>query len=152
MFAIVIIIIAGLWDIDFENMASMGVGAQFAGRFLEMLMIIATGYLVWEVVTLLINRRLAAEQTAEGFDLSADEPGGGEGGGQGGSRLSTVLPMVRFTLQLIIATMTILIALGNIGVDTTPIACRCRYRRSGNWFWGAGVGKGRCCRHLLFGG
>ena len=120
-FSIFIIIIAGLWDIDFENMASMGVGAQFAGRFLEMLMILATGYLVWEVVTLLLNRKLAAEQTAEGFDLSADEPGGGEGGGQGGSRLSTVLPMVRFTLQLIIATMTILIALGNIGVDTTPL-------------------------------
>ncbi len=121
MFAVVIMIIAGLWDIDFENLASAGVGAQFAGRFLEMLMILATGYLVWEVVTLLLNRKLAAEQTAEGFDLSADEPGGGEGGGQGGSRLSTVLPMVRFTLQVAIATMTILIALGNIGVDTTPL-------------------------------
>lgn len=121
LFAIVVIIIAGLWDIDFENMASMGVGAQFAGRFLEMLIIIATGYLVWEVITLLLNRKLAAEQTADGFDLSADEPGGGEGGGQGGSRLSTVLPMVRFTLQTVIATMTLLIALGNIGVDTTPL-------------------------------
>ncbi len=121
LFALLIIIIASLWDIDFENMASMGVGAQFAGRFLEMLMIIAIGYLVWEIVTLLLNRKLAAEQTAEGFDLNADEPGGGEGGGQGGSRLSTVLPMVRFTLQTVIATMTLLIALGNIGVDTTPL-------------------------------
>ncbi len=121
LFAMVIIIIANLWDLDFENMASMGVGARFAGDFLQFLMILAIGYLVWEVVTLLLNRKLAAEQTAEGFDLNADEPGGGEGGGQGGSRLSTVLPMVRFTLQTVIATMTLLIALGNVGIDTTPL-------------------------------
>ncbi len=121
VFALLLLIIAGIWDVDFENMASAGVGAQFAGRFLEMLMILAIGYLVWEVVTLLLNRKLAAEQTAEGFDLNADEPGGGEGGGQGGSRLSTVLPMVRFTLQVAIATMTLLIALSQLGVDTTPL-------------------------------
>ncbi len=121
MFALLIIIIANLWDIDFENMASMGVGARFAGDFLQFLMILAIGYLVWEVVTLLLNRKLAAEQTADGFDLSADEPGGGEGGGQGGSRLSTVIPMVRFALQVVILTMTVLIALSNIGVDTTPL-------------------------------
>ena len=121
MFAMVIMIIASLWDIDFENMASAGVGVQFAGRFLELLMMLATGYLVWEVATLLLNRKLAAEQTAEGFDLGADEPGGGEGGGQGGSRLSTVLPMFRFVIQTTIIVMTILIALSNIGIDTTPL-------------------------------
>ncbi len=121
MFTGVIIIISNLWGLNLENMASASVGAQFAGHFMEMLMILAVGYLVWEIVTLLLNRKLAAEQTAEGFDLNADEPGGGEGGGQGGSRLSTVLPMVRFTLQTVIATMTLLIALGNIGVDITPL-------------------------------
>ena len=121
MFSMVIVTIANLWGIDFENLTSAGVGAQFAGRLLEILLILAIGYFVWEVVTLLINRKLAAEMTAAGFDLDDDEPGGGEGGGAGGSRLSTVLPMIRLTLQFIIATMTILIALSNTGFDITPL-------------------------------
>lgn len=121
MFGLVITIIAGLWQIDFENLASAGVGARFAGTLLEVLMVLAIGYLIWEVVTLLINRKLAAEMTAAGFDLDDDEPGGGEGGGVGGSRLSTVLPMIRFTLQILIASMTVLFALANTGVDITPL-------------------------------
>ena len=121
VFAIVVLLVADIWGLDPTTMAAAGVGAQFAGRLIENLMILAIGYLAWELVSLLINRKLAAEQTAAGFDLHADEPGGGEGGGQGGSRLSTVLPMVRLVLQVAIITMTVLIALGNIGVDITPL-------------------------------
>lgn len=121
VFGMVVLVIARMWGVDFENLASASLGARFAGRFIEILFILAAGYLIWEVVTLLLNRRLAAEQTAEGFDLDADEPGGGEGGGTGVSRLSTVLPMIRFTAQIGIAVMTILIALGNLGIDITPL-------------------------------
>ncbi|MCF6322463.1 MAG: mechanosensitive ion channel [Rhizobiaceae bacterium] len=120
-FALVIMLIARLWNIDFGNLASAGVGAQIAGRFFEASLVIAIGYLIWEFITLLINRKLAAEMTAAGFDLDDEEPGGGEGGGAGGSRLSTVLPMIRFTLQITIVVMTVLIALANIGVDITPL-------------------------------
>lgn len=121
VFGIVIMLIAGQWGIDFSNLASAGLGVQFAGHFFEALFILATGYLVWEVVTLLLNRKLAAEQTAAGIDLSADEPGGGEGGGQGGSRLSTVLPMIKLVVQTGIIAMTVLVALGNLGIDITPL-------------------------------
>ena len=85
------------------------------------MIVLAIGYVVWELVTLWFNRKLAAEMTAAGFDLTADEPGGGEGGGVGGSRLSTVLPLLRFTLQTAIIVMTLLIGLGNIGIDITPL-------------------------------
>ena len=121
VFVIVILIIADLWDIDFTNLAAAGVGVVFAARFIEFLGIVAIGYLVWELVTLMINRKLAAELTAAGIDLNEDEPGGGEGGGAGGSRLSTVLPIIRFTSQTIIVILTVLIALGNVGVDVTPL-------------------------------
>ena len=121
MFGLVITIIAGLWQIDFGNLASAGIGARFAGKSLEVLFILAIGYLVWEVVTLLINRKLAAEMTAAGFDLDSDEPGGGEGGGAGGSRLSTVLPMIRYSMQVVITTMTTLLALSATGTDITPL-------------------------------
>lgn len=121
VFAAVVLFIAGQWNLDLTNMASAGVGARFAGRLVEVSIILAIGYLIWEVVTLWLNMKLADEQTALGFDLHADEPGGGEGGGVGGSRLSTVLPLLRVALQVAIASMTILIALGNIGIDITPL-------------------------------
>ncbi|MEM7271267.1 MAG: mechanosensitive ion channel family protein, partial [Pseudomonadota bacterium] len=120
-FVFVLAFIGQLWGIDYANLASQGVGAQFAGRFIEILGVIAVGYLVWELVSLWINRKLAAEQTMAGFDLTEDEPGGGEGGGIGGSRLSTVLPLLLGVMKFAIATIFGLIALGNIGIDITPL-------------------------------
>ncbi len=121
VFAFVIVTIAGFWGIDLSNLAAAGVGVQVAGRLIEILMVIAAGYLVWELVSLYINRKLAAEHTALGFDLTDDEPGGGEGGGAGGSRLSTVLPLVLGIAKFAIAAIFGLIALGNIGIDITPL-------------------------------
>ena len=121
LFAAIIMYLAEKWGIDFTNLASAGLGAQVASRFIEFMIIIAGGYLVWELVTLWFNRKLAAEMTAAGFDLTADEPGGGEGGGVGGSRLSTVIPLLRLTLQTLIVVMTLLFGLGNLGVDITPL-------------------------------
>ena len=121
MFGLVVILVARIWDIDMSNLAAAGVGVQVAGRVIEILMILAVGYLVWELVSLWINRKLAKEQTAAGLDLSQDEPGGGEGGGAGGSRLSTVLPLVLGVARAAIAVVFGLIALGNIGIDITPL-------------------------------
>ncbi|MEM9062812.1 MAG: mechanosensitive ion channel family protein [Pseudomonadota bacterium] len=119
-FGLMLILIAGMWKIDFHDL-SAGTGVVIAARFFEILMILAIGYLVWELVSLYINAKLAAEQTAAGMDLSEDEPGGGEGGGAGGSRLSTVLPLVLGVLKAAIVVIFGLIALGNIGIDITPL-------------------------------
>ena len=119
--AAVIIIIARIWDIDFQNLASAGVGVRIAGRLFEVFFILAIGYLVWELVSLWLNRKLADEMTAAGVDLEAEEPGGGEGGGVGGSRLSTVLPLLKMAVQVTIITITVLIALGHLGIDITPL-------------------------------
>jgi len=121
VFAIVIFAIARIWGIDFAHMAAAGVGVKVAARLIGIMIVIAVGYLVWELVSLWINRKLAAEQTAAGFDPAEDEPGGGEGGGAGGSRLSTVLPLLLGVLKVTIVVIFGLIALGDIGVDTTPL-------------------------------
>ncbi|MEL7464006.1 MAG: mechanosensitive ion channel domain-containing protein [Pseudomonadota bacterium] len=121
VFVVVMFSVGRIWGIEFANLAEAGVGAQFAGRFIEILVVIAIGYLVWELVSLWINRKLAAEQTAAGFDLNEDEPGGGEGGGAGGSRLSTVLPLLLGVMKAAIAVIFGLIALGNVGIDITPL-------------------------------
>ena len=119
--ALVVIAIAAIWEIDFHNLASAGIGARAAAALIEMLIILGIGFLVYELVTLWVNRKLADEQTAAGFDLNAEEPGGGEGGGAGGSRLATVLPLMRWVLQSTIVVITVLLALGNVGIDITPL-------------------------------
>ena len=121
VFGVAVIILSGIWQVDFENLASAGLGAKAAARFIEVLFIIGVGFLVFELVTLWINRKLASEMTAAGVDMNAEEPGGGEGGQAGGSRLSTVLPLICWVLQTTIISITLLVALGNIGIDITPL-------------------------------
>ena len=120
VFALTVFWIASIWNIEFQNLASAEFGARAAARLIEILFILAIGYLVWELVTLWLNRKLAAEQTASGVDPNEEESGG-EGGGAGSSRLSTVLPLIRWVLQTLILSMTLLIGLGNIGIDITPL-------------------------------
>lgn len=115
----VILFITWLWGLNLVNLAASGVGARIAGRLIEVTMIVLAGYLVWELVSLWINRKLAAEQTAAGYDLTEDEPG--EGGGAGGSRLATVLPLILGSLKVAIAVIFGLLALGNLGIDITPL-------------------------------
>ncbi len=120
MVSLIILTIADAWHIDLSNLAAQNVGAAFAGRLVEFLIILAAGYLVWEFVSLWVNRKLAAEQTALGVDPEEQEIGG-DGGGAGGSRLSTVLPLVLASARAAILIIFGLLALANLGVDTTPL-------------------------------
>ncbi len=121
LFGVALFIMAFIWHIRPHDLAVRGVGSGVATDMMQFLLILSIGYLVWELLTLWINRKLAAEATAAGLDLNSEEPGGGEGGGAGASRLSTILPLVRFTLQSVIVVMTLLIALSNIGINITPL-------------------------------
>ncbi|WP_209833232.1 mechanosensitive ion channel domain-containing protein [Ruegeria sp. HKCCE3926] len=115
---VVVFMIARVWHLDLRNVASAGVGAEVGGAVIEFLLIIAVGYILNEVVSLWINRRLAKEQTAA---EALDEEAGGEGGGVGGSRLATVLPLMRITAQITIAVIFGLLALGALGINITPL-------------------------------
>jgi len=121
MFGLVVLTIALMWGLNFADLASQGVGARAAAALVEFLLVLAVGYLIWEMITLWVSQKLAAEQTALGFDPNEEEPGGGEGGGQGGSRLATVLPLMRRLLQATIVVITILVALGTLNIDITPL-------------------------------
>ncbi len=110
-----------VWQLDVVDLAAAGAGFQFAAGLIDLMAVLAVGYLVWELVTLWINLKLAAEMTAAGIEEDEEEPGGGEGGGTGVSRLSTILPLMRWSLQALIVVMTLLIALGTIGIDITPL-------------------------------
>ncbi|MEX0287307.1 MAG: mechanosensitive ion channel family protein [Paracoccaceae bacterium] len=113
---IVILLIANAWQIDLISLR----GEDTAGaNFFQFLITLAIGYVVFEGVGLWVNRRLAREQTSR--EISEDEAAGEGGGGAGNSRLATVLPLVRVTIQVAIAVIFFLLALGNLGIDITPL-------------------------------
>ncbi|MTI01591.1 MULTISPECIES: mechanosensitive ion channel family protein [Alphaproteobacteria] len=111
----IVLMIANAWDLDLQEIA--GAGTDAGGRVIQFFILVAFGYILNEVVSLWINRRLAKEET-EG--QSPDEEAG-EGGGTGGSRLATVLPLLRVTAQVAIAVIFGLLALGALGMDITPL-------------------------------
>jgi len=115
---LVIFFIIRIWGLDLANLNPSSIGTSTIKKLLDFIGINAVGYLVWELVTLLLNKKLASENTVNG--AAGDLPGGDEGG-VGGSRLSTVLPLVIRFAQTSIIVMTLLISLGSIGVDTTPL-------------------------------
>lgn len=121
VFGFITVFLMDIWHIKLNTMASDAVGANVASDFIKLLIILSIGYLIWEVVSLLFNRKLAAEDTAAGHDVSKEDAGGGEGGGAGSSRLATILPLFRFTVQTIVIAMTVLIGLSNIGINATPL-------------------------------
>ncbi len=116
-FGVIVLIIANAWEIDLANIASAGAGEQFAGNLIEFLVICAIGYIIYELVSLWINRRLTREMSSA---MTSDQEAG-EGGGAGGSRLATVLPLVLVTAQIAIGTIFTLLAIGSLGIDTTPL-------------------------------
>ena len=119
VFGLVLFLIAGAWNLSPEMLANAGAAGTVVEAVFEVSFVLILGYLAWEVATLLINRRLAAEFSAAGGDPNAE--GAGEIGGAGASRLSTVLPLFRLVLQTSIVVVFGLIALSELGIDTTPL-------------------------------
>ncbi len=121
VFGFITLFLMDIWHVQLNVMASDAIGASVASNLVKLMIILAIGYLIWELVSLFFNRKLAAEDTAAGHDISKEDAGGGEGGGVGSSRLATILPLFRFAVQTVVVVMTILIALSNVGINATPL-------------------------------
>lgn len=112
LIGVLILIIGKLWGVSLRNLAEAGFGAQVAANAVGFLLILALGYLAWEVTNLVINRRLAREVPEEAAVVE---------GGSGQTRMATILPILRMTLQATIIIMTVLLALGQLGVNIAPL-------------------------------
>ncbi|MGR3679663.1 MAG: mechanosensitive ion channel family protein [Paracoccaceae bacterium] len=117
--AFVVLMIANAWNFDLGNLSKVGGEGSFAAHMIGFTMTGAVGYIAYEAVSLYVNRRLAKEQTS--LATTEDEMAAGEGGGAGGSRLATVLPLVLLTAQVAIVVIFGLLAVGNLGIDITPL-------------------------------
>ena len=117
---VLIFILARMWGLDLRDLASQGVGAQFAGALLEVFLIGVVAYGLWELLEIMANRQVAIERATLGID--GEDEGQFEGeGGQGGTRLGTIMPLVRRTGQVIILALAVLAVLGQLGVNITPL-------------------------------
>jgi len=121
MFALVIIIIGRVLGISYRGLAEASLGAQIAANGVQFLLVIAGGYLAWELVNLWVNRRLARER---GAAVGADAHGAGDGeqlGGASQSRLVSVLPLIYMAVQVAIVVLTVLLALSQLGFNIAPL-------------------------------
>ncbi len=107
-----------IWGLDFLSLAQASVGSRIAGALVDIGLTALVAYVLWEMARIAIDRRLAAEGTgAEGE--GAPEPG--EQGGQGVSRIRTLLPLMRITIQITIVVMAVMLVLSSLGVDIGPL-------------------------------
>ena len=113
---LLVLIIASAWDVPLLEVTATreGIGDNILGFLLTGVV----GYVAYEGVSLWINRLLAKEKTDAGV---SEETDAGEIGGSGASRLSTVLPLLEITSKVIIAVVFTLLAIGNLGIDITPL-------------------------------
>lgn len=119
LIVLVLIATGKLWGISLQDVAHAGFGAQFAAGAFGLLLTIAVGYIAWEIVNLWIYQRLLHESPALDTDEQADA--GGEGGGAALSRMATILPLLRLTLQVTIIALTILLAASQLGINIAPL-------------------------------
>jgi len=116
LFAFFILLLGKLLGANLGSLAEQRLGAEIASNSVGFILILAVGYLAWEVTNLWINRSLVLEIPQE-----ATETEGGDAGGTGLSRMATILPIVHMTLQALIVTLTLLLALSQLGVNITPL-------------------------------
>ena len=91
-------------------------GSAVARNSVIFLLILASGYLAWEIANLWVAHQLAKDSPpAEAQDDDA------EMGGAGKSRLATILPLLRVVMQVAIITLTGLLALSQLGINITPL-------------------------------
>ena len=113
--AFLVLAIGKLWGLSMGDFKEGSLGQNIAANGVQFLLVIAIGYIIWEFVNLWVNNKLAEEQPDEeqGEDVEA--------GGAGKSRLASVLPLIHMALQVTIVTITVLLAISQLGVNIAPL-------------------------------
>ena len=114
LLGVLILAVGKLWGVSLVNIAEAGFGAQIAAKMVGAVLIVVIGYFAWEITNLAINRRLARELPDDAGADSAEA-------GAGQTRMATILPILRMTLQVTIVIMTVLLALSQLGVNIAPL-------------------------------
>jgi len=109
------VMVAGLWNINFLSMAEHGLGERLAGEMLGIFIILLLAYLLWSVSRIALDR-LSAKDGGLPAGRTDDEAGGAVA-----SRLGTLLPLIRATLNGTIVVVTVLGVLAAFGINILPL-------------------------------
>ncbi|MEM6988086.1 MAG: mechanosensitive ion channel domain-containing protein, partial [Pseudomonadota bacterium] len=114
---VVLYLLATMWSLDVVAMAESGLGVQAAGNLYEFLFAVLLGYIVWEVITIMARRIMAAETGGE----SEHDDGGGDMGGVGLSRTATLVPIFEIFAKALVVVVAVLVTLDGLGINITPL-------------------------------
>ena len=96
-----------IWGFDIEF------GIAVTKAVTRILIVVLVCYVVWEIISAMIQRKLAEEMPETDEDM--------EEGGAGGSRIGTLLLLLRKFLFVVIVVMATMTLLSSIGVDIGPL-------------------------------
>lgn len=116
LITVLILAIARIYGLNLISFSGSDDASAFGRNSVGFLLILAGGYLAWEVVNLWVSHQLAKDSPP-----AADDSDDAEMGGAGKSRLATILPLIRVVSQIAIILLTVLLALAQIGVNITPL-------------------------------
>jgi small conductance mechanosensitive channel len=107
VYAFVVLAVLQAWGVDsFAWLATPG-GREIVGRLISITVVVVVALVLWEMISVVIERRLSRVDSGRGRMSSA--------------RLRTLLPFARRTLLVTLVVMVGLIVLSEIGVDTAPL-------------------------------
>jgi small-conductance mechanosensitive channel len=101
-----LLILADIWSLDLSAMAERSMGGRITGAFLGIAITTMIAWILWEVAHTAIDQRMGAETVAQGHKVS---------------RLRTLLPLIRATLQITILVIAVLSILAALGVNIVPL-------------------------------
>jgi len=110
----VVLFVASAWNVDFHALATDSFGGRFAGALIDIGLVMLIAYVLWEVSRIMIDQQMEIEGGGERAEM-------GDEGGTGGSRLGTLLPLIKRTVQISIAVMAVMLVLSALGVNIGPL-------------------------------
>ena len=107
VYAFVVLAVLQVWGVDSFAWLGTTEGREVIGRLVSITVVVVVALILWEMISVVIERRLARLDTGRGRMSSA--------------RLRTLLPFARRALMVALVVMVGLIVLSEIGVDTAPL-------------------------------
>jgi len=109
-----VLMMAGLWGIDFMRLAERGLGEKIAGQLFEVGIILLVAYLLWELAKTVV----AHLSEREGVPAARTDD---EMSAAVATRLGTLLPLIRATLRVTILVIAVLGVLAALGINVLPL-------------------------------
>ncbi len=119
---VAVLTVASTWGIRPLSLAESGLGAELSRGLVQIGITILVAYVIWQILRTMIDRKIAEEDTRAAAEAAAQgREDGGEIGGAGLSRVRTLLPLCRRTVQIVLSVVLVMIALASLGVDIGPV-------------------------------